>query len=89
MHSTEPSDGAGKGRRKLLAGIGILSLLSFLKIGSLGAKRKVVSCAPPEEKKTIKLLSQDGTLVEVDVSKIKRLDRKVSNKELQEWIKRS
>jgi len=88
MHDTAPSEGAGKGRRKLLAGIGIFSLLSFLGIGSLGGKRKVVSCAPPDEKETMKLLSQDGKLVEVDISKIKKLNRKVTDKELQEWVRR-
>ena len=34
----------------------------------------------------MKLLSQDGQLVEVDVSRIKSLQKKISDQELQNWI---
>jgi hypothetical protein len=80
-----------KARRKLLAGagIGILSLLTFFKSGLFPKKNPVISCAPPPEKKeTIKVLSQDGQLVEVDVSKITRLKGKVSDEELKNWIRK-
>ncbi len=36
----------------------------------------------------MKVLSQDGQLVEVDVSRIKRLKEKISDEELQNWIKK-
>jgi hypothetical protein len=36
----------------------------------------------------MKVLSQDGRLVEVDVSKIKILKGKISDQELQDWIKK-
>jgi hypothetical protein len=88
MKETASGAGNGKGRRKLLAGLGILSLFSFLKIGSLGRRRETISCTPPGEKETVKLLSQDGKLVEVDVSKIKKLNQKITNKELQQWVRR-
>ncbi len=79
-----------KSRRKLLAGIGLLSLLSIFKFGLLGKSKNVISCAPPpEEKKTMKVLTQDGQLVEVDISRIAARAPKVSNKELQEWVKKS
>jgi maltodextrin utilization protein YvdJ len=79
-----------KTRRKLLAGIGLLSLLSIFKFGLLGKSKNVISCAPPpDEKKTMKVLTQDGQLVEVDISKIATRASKVSNKELQEWVKKS
>jgi hypothetical protein len=80
-----------KARRRLLAGagIGLLSLLSFFKSGLFAKKTPVISCAPPPEKKeTMKVLSQDGQLVEVDISKIKRLKEKVSDEELKNWIRK-
>ena len=80
-----------KVRRKLLAGagIGLLSLFSLFKSGLFPKKKPVISCAPePDKKETIKVLSQDGRLVEVDVSKIKRLKEKISDEELQHWIKK-
>lgn len=78
-----------KTRRKLLAGIGLLSAFSLWKTTGLFFKKKqVTACAPPEEKKTMKVLSQDGRLVEVDISKIKMLKGKISDKELQDWIKK-
>ena len=78
-------------RRKLLTGIGILSLFQLFKMRGFFYKKNnsaVVECAPVDEKKTMKLLSQDGQLVEVDIANIKALQQKVSNKELQEWVKR-
>ena len=71
----------------MLAGIGLLSFFPFIKLFS--KKTPVISCAPPPEKKeTMKVLSQDGRLVEVDVSKVRRIQGKVSNEELQNWIKK-
>ena len=80
-----------KVRRKLLAGagIGLLSLFSLFKSGLFPKKNPVISCAPPPDKKeTIRVLSQDGKLVEVDVSKIKRLKEKISDEELRNWIRK-
>ena len=81
-----------KVRRKLLAGagLGLLSLLSIFKSGLFSKKNAVVSCPPPAEKKeTMKVLSQDGKLVEVDVSKIVRSQGKISDKDLQNWVKKA
>lgn len=88
MKETAPVLKETKTRRTVLLGVGILSLFSFLKIGFLGKKKNIIACAPPEEIKTMKFLTQDGQLVEVDVSKIKSLQDKASNKEMQDWIKR-
>ena len=78
-----------KTRRKWLAGIGFLSLFPLFKSGIFSKKNPVISCAPPAEKKeTMKLLSQDGRLVEVDVSKINQVKGKISDQELQNWIKK-
>jgi hypothetical protein len=87
MEETESIQPELKTRRKLLAGIGLLSFFPFIKLFS--KKTPVISCAPPPEKKeTMKVLSRDGHLVEVDVSRIKRIQGKISNKELQNWIKK-
>jgi hypothetical protein len=79
-----------KARRKLLAGagIGLISILSIFKSGLFRKKNPVISCVPPPEKKeTMKVLSQDGRLVEVDITKIKRI-KKISDEELQNWIRK-
>jgi hypothetical protein len=43
----------------------------------------------PEKKKkteTVKMLTQDGKLVEVDITALPSHKQKISNKELQNWI---
>ena len=80
--------GEWKTRRKFLAGIGILSLFPLWRKGVFTPKKTVISCAPPVEKETMKLLSQNGKLVEVDISKIKSFQGKISDQELQGWIRK-
>lgn len=75
-------------RRKLIAVIGALSLFPILKFGWLNRKKEVISCAPEKSVKTLKFLTQYGTLVEVDASKINRGKDKISNKQLQSWVKK-
>jgi serine protease inhibitor ecotin len=86
INSAEPGV---KTRRKLLAGIGVFFVFPLWKAtGLFFRKKQVIACAPPEEKKTMKVLSQDGKLIEVDISKIKILKGKISDQELQDWIKK-
>ena len=73
-------------RRKLIASIGTLGLFPLLKLSFLTKKKEVISCAP--ETKTMKMLTQDGRLVEVDISKIHGAKEKISNKQLQDWVKK-
>lgn len=75
-------------RRKVIAGLGILSLLPILKLGIFTKKRDVISCAPEASNTKMKMLTQDGRLVEVDISKIKGAKEKISNKQLQDWVKK-
>ena len=78
-----------KSRRKWLAGIGFLSLFPLFKSGIFSKKSAAISCAPAAEKKeTMKLLSQDGRLMEVDISRINQIKEKISDQELKNWIKR-
>ena len=66
-------------KKFVLWGLGILGSLSLLKF--IG--RKPVT----QNKNTVKMLSQDGTLVEVDASKIYCGNRKkVSDEELKNWV---
>jgi hypothetical protein len=89
MKEIESNPSELKTRRKLLAGIGLFSFASMFKLGFFKKKNPVISCTPPVEKKeTMKVLSRDGRLVEVDVSKIKRIKEKISDEELQNWIKK-
>ncbi len=39
------------------------------------------------KKETIKMLAEDGSLVEIDSSLLVSTGRKISDKELQEWVK--
>ncbi len=76
-------------RRTLLASIGALSLFPLMKLSALVKKKDVISCAPSDPSQTIKMLTQDGTLVEVDVSKLRGDKYKISNRQLQTWVKKS
>ena len=60
-------------------GIGILSSLTVLKYLTPATKKK---------KKTTKMLTQDGRLVEVDENIICSIKRKITDEELKTWVKK-
>jgi hypothetical protein len=72
-------------RKKFIVwGAAVLTSLTALKIFS-GSKN-----ASPEKSATVKMLTQDGKLVEVDVDKIycgKR--KKISDDQLKKWVKKN
>ena len=78
-----------KNRRKLLAGLGIFSIFSFLKIFGVRKPPETIACSPGNSKESKKFLSQDGQLVEVDISRIRMMQKKISNEELKGWIKKN
>lgn len=41
-----------------------------------------------EKKETVKMLTQDGTLVEIDKELLSNYNKKISDNELQQWIKK-
>jgi len=84
MSAIDPKKKEEPSRRKLIAGLGVLSLLPIAKLATSFKKKEVIACAP--EVKTVKFLTQDGTLVEVDVSKINGGKEKISNQQLQSWV---
>jgi hypothetical protein len=77
-----------KKRRTLLAGVGIFSIIALLKVWGLKRTRETIECGPADANKTQKLLSQDGQLVEVDVSRLRVLKKDISDEELQKWVRR-
>lgn len=76
----------GNSRRKFLwGGLGVLSTISALKFIIPKKQKTVIPCAPAAT--TTKMLTEDGKLVEVDISKIKKTGLKVSDKEITTWVK--
>jgi hypothetical protein len=88
MKQEHSIDRSVKNRRKLLAGLGILSIFPILRIFNFRKAPERIACSPSDAKETKKLLTQDGQLVEVDMSQIKLLQKKISNEELQQWIRK-
>ena len=58
---------------------GIGALAAFSAIGLFFSQKK--------KKKIVKMLTQDGHLVEVDEALIKSTGKKVDNKEIHTWVK--
>lgn len=83
-----PNESTRDTRRKIVLGIvGFLALFPFLKFNLFKKDKKVISCVP-DKPETIKLLTQDGRLVEVEISKLGSSKEKISNQELMGWVKR-
>jgi hypothetical protein len=90
-----PSKFGGKGgRRNLLAAFGSLALFSFL-VGRFRVKSRMSQPSAPKEGQMdcgpgspniVKMLTEDGRLVEVDL-RMGRTVKKVTNDELRDWIK--
>jgi len=78
-------------RRKLIRGLGVLSMFAAIaaavRIPFIG-KKEVISCKPETNKTMLKMLTQDGRLVEIDASLLTASKKKISNNELQNWIKK-
>lgn len=70
-------------KKFLLWGIAAFSSLALFKFSS-GKKKKL----PEPNNETVKMLSQDGKLVEIDKKLIAAQGKKVTNEELQQWIKK-
>jgi hypothetical protein len=67
-------------RRKLVSWLGVFSLFTAVGAFFLPKKNKKTG--------TIKMLTQDGKLVEIDASLLAENSKKISNKELQNWVKK-
>ena len=63
-------------KKFLLLGAGLVSAFAFLKLSLPGKKKK----------ETVKLLTRDGRLVEVDMTLAKRTGKKISAEEILRWV---
>ncbi len=61
----------------LFAGLTLTAVTAFLKWGK----------QPEQPKSTVKFLTQDGKLVEIDSDKLTSAKRSASKEEIQNWIK--
>ena len=79
-------------RRKFVLGLGIMSLLAALGIPLAPRKisTKILGCGPTQGKKPEKMLTQDGTLVEINADKLATGQRKkITDEELKSWVKKA
>lgn len=83
------SNNASNSRRKLIAGIGLLSLLAPLASAAKAPfiRKNIEAAAKPATNK-VKMLTQDGRLVEVDQNFLSAIRQKASHEEVKSWIKK-
>jgi hypothetical protein len=83
------SNNESNSRRKLIAGIGLLSLLAPLASAAKAPfiRKNIQAAATPPPNK-VKMLTQDGKLVEVDQNFLSAIRQKASNEEIKSWIKK-
>jgi hypothetical protein len=92
MNINETKNGENSpARRKFVWGVTLLSLFTLvsgaLKFRFLKSKNIMsTGSAPPV--KTVKMLTQDGRLVEIDEALLTASRKKVTDSELQNWIKK-
>jgi hypothetical protein len=67
-------------RRKLVGWLGIVSVFAMA-----GSALRPWKKAKPQ--KTVRMLTEDGQLVEVDAKLLATNRRRISDKELQSWVK--
>lgn len=62
-------------------------MLAGLVLATLGATLKFWN--KPHKKKTMKFLTQDGKLVEIDVDKIPGAKKAANKQDIQNWVKKN
>ena len=83
------SNNESNSRRKLIAGIGLLSLLAPLaSAAKVPFIRKNIEAAAKPATNKVKMLTQDGILVEVDQNFLSAIRQKASDEEVKSWIKK-
>ncbi|MDB5123575.1 MAG: hypothetical protein JWP94_1704 [Mucilaginibacter sp.] len=78
-------------RRKFVWGLGIFSLVTALGAAvkfPFSALKKVPANKSECKNTTIKMLTQDGRIVEIEATLMSSNRKKVTNTELQNWIKK-
>lgn len=77
--------GNSPSRRKFVWGVGIVSAFAAI---SAAVNLPFFRKRPSAKNKTIRMLTEDGRLVEIDQSLALANKKKVTNTELQHWIKK-
>lgn len=72
-------------KKFLLWGAALISVVTFSKFFASTQKS---TGSTNEENKTVKMLTQDGRLVEIDKKLLASTGNKVTTKELQQWVKK-
>jgi hypothetical protein len=75
-------------RRKFVWGLGIFSIFAAYMAGTGLSFFANKTAKAKSANKTVKMLTQDGRLVEIDESLINVKRKKASNTDLQNWIKK-
>ena len=78
-------------RKKFLQKFGVLSLFAAVAASvRLPApfKKNIIACEPDHKSTKIKMLTQDGTLVEIDAALLTGTTKKITNSELKNWVKK-
>ncbi len=88
MKEQKINSSQGSERRKLISGLGILSIVTLVSGLSFFKKKKQIIACNPHENKTVKMLTEDGRLVEVDANLLASNKKIATDKDLQSWIKR-
>jgi len=90
MDSIEKKDQANlPTRRKFMVGVGIVSAFAAVS-STLGLPfwNKKSAAADKAKPKTVKMLTEDGKLVEIDGALLAASSKRVTNNELKNWIKK-
>jgi hypothetical protein len=80
-------------RRRFVWAVGFASVFAAIAAATglrFPRKRDILPCGPATTagtKKMVKMLTQDGKLVEVDASLLNAAKKKITDTELQHWIK--
>jgi hypothetical protein len=83
------SSNESNSRRKLIAGIGLLSLLApLVSVAKIRFPRKKIQAPAAPAPNKVKMLTQDGKLVEVDENFLSVVKQKASDEEVKSWIKK-
>ncbi len=78
-------------RRRFVWAVGFLSIFTALAAATgfrLPRKKNILECGPEAKKTTVKMLTQDGKLVEIDAALLTAATKKISDAELQQWIRK-